>query len=220
MASFISKIFKLLYENECALCKKASGGNLVCIECELDFIERKQNYSKYFETITIYSWAYYKGKIRDGIIELKKGKKELAKYFSIKLGNFWERIQNKILRNEYIVIPVPSHKNRIKERGYCQSTLLSKEFAKILQLNFSCNFVSRIKDTKHMNSLQNVNERYLNIKDAFEIIGPKPYEKNLLIIDDILTSGSTICELARTIHGVYPDLHLVGLTIASGDTYS
>lgn len=220
MKSFLDKLLRLLYENECLICKDTSKSNLVCENCELDFKQRKQNPCKYFENLAVYSWLYYEGKARDGIIKLKNGEKKLALYFSNKLVVFWKRILSKTQKSEYIIIPVPSHKNRIKERGYCQSTLIGKEFAKTLQLNFSPNFVSRIKDTKHMNNLKNVNERYLNIKNSFKITGTKPSEKNLLIIDDILTSGNTICELARTIHSIYPDLNITGLTIASGDTYS
>lgn len=220
MNNLIKKLFVLLYDNQCLICKEVFEGHFVCKNCEMDFKERKTNHSKYFGALSVYSWAYYEGKLRDGIIKLKNGEKKLVNYFCSKLVDFWGEIKKEILNNEHLVIPTPSHKNRIKERGYCQSSLICKEFAKILKLNFSSKFISRIKDTKHMNSLQNVNDRFLNIKDAFKVIGPKPRENNLIIIDDILTSGSTICELARTIHCVYPELNIVGLTIASGDTYT
>ena len=71
-----------------------------------------------------------------------------------------------------------------------------------------------------MNSLTSLNERVKNIKDAFKIISEEPIEKDILIIDDILTSGSTLRELARTIKEKYPKKNLIGLTVSAGDTYS
>ena len=69
-----------------------------------------------------------------------------------------------------------------------------------------------------MNKL-NSNERAANINGAFKIINSLDGEKNIILLDDILTTGSTMCEIAKTIHKDYPNINLVGLTIAAGDTW-
>ena len=220
MQKLFSKLIDLIYDNPCLICKKYSKQSIVCKSCENSFTPREQNYTKYFQEVTVFSWGLYEGNLREGIIRLKAGKKGLAAYFSKKLLVLWKKIPSNFKNENCLVIPVPSHKKRIMVRGYCQSSLMGKEFAKNLGFGFTNNFVIRKKETQYMNSLANINERIENIKNAFEVAGILEEQKNTVIIDDILTSGSTICELARTIHQKYPNVTLTGLTIASGDTYN
>ena len=220
MLKQLRQIVNLLYENSCLICNTSSKDLLICPTCEEGFIKREENYTKFLQGITVFSWGMYEGKLRQGILELKGGKKKLANYFSKKLLNFWNKKLQQIKHTKYLVISVPSHKKRIKERGYCQSSLIANYFAKSLGLPYSSGFVIRIKETLHMNNLPDINARAENIKDAFQVMSKAPTKKNILIIDDILTSGSTMCELAKTIHSKHPDLNLIGLTVASGDTYN
>ncbi len=217
---FLNDFFNLIYENFCLVCNTPCEKLTICSVCESDFIERKQNCTKSFNEITVYSWGLYSGKLRDGIIELKNGKKKLAGYFSYRLVKFWNELPDEIKKKDYLVIPVPSHKKRIKERGYCQSSLIANEFAKSTGYHFSKDCVIRTKETLYMNSLNNINERVSNIKNAFKITKKLNQNKNILIIDDILTSGSTLCELSKTILKDFPNTNLIGLTVSSGDTYS
>ncbi|GEM_PF-958310 len=219
----MKNIFKycidLIYENSCLICKQSSSKDLVCLECENSFIKRETSYNKDFDDLTVYSWGMYEGKLRDGIIQLKSGKKQLAKYFSKKLIAFWKKVEHNIDLNNCIVIPVPSHKRRIKERGYCQTSLIAFDFASELGINYSGKLITRHKETSFMNKLESINDRRKNIQDAF-LLNDLPLDKeNIILIDDILTSGSTICGLGKTIKQKYPDIKLLGLTIASGDKY-
>ena len=220
MQSILEKFFNLIYENACLVCSKPAKDLFICTSCEKEFVERKEKPTKNFDEITIYSWGLYDGKLRQGIIALKTDKKKLASYFAKKLIEFWNDLPKEIKNENYLVIPTPSHKKRIKERGYCQTELIAKEFANNLGLHFSNKLVIRSKETLYMNSLTSLNERVKNIKNAFEIISEEPIEKDILIIDDILTSGSTLRELARTIKEKYPKKNLIGLTVSAGDTYS
>ena len=219
MKSFFVNLLDLLYENSCLICNSYSGSHIVCNACEKSFVVRTDNHIKYFQEIVVYSWGLYDGKLRQGIINLKNGKKKLANYFSKILTGFWNTLPDVCKNKNYQVINTPSHKKRIKERGYCQSSLIGMSFAENLGFNFNPYLVVRKKETLYMNSLVNVRERQRNIKDAFEVVSSLSNDKkDILIIDDILTSGSTMCELAKTIKRKYLDVNLVGLTIASGDT--
>lgn len=221
----MKKIFSLLvsnlFENRCLICSQSSGNQYACSNCVLDFKERKENYTKNFKNIIVYSWGYYESKLRTGILSLKNGRKKLAPLFADILVNFWQNLKlNK--NSNTIVIPVPSHPKRIKERGFCQSSLIASIFAKSLSLEYQNNFVERIKNTKHMNNLTNIQERKENIKNAFKINHAQPDMSNttqILIIDDILTSGSTLCEIAKVIVYSYPCINVEGLTVASGDSW-
>ncbi len=218
MLRIVSDFVDLIFENSCLICSEMCGKNFVCKKCESKFILRNENNNvKQFEKTTIYSWGMYDGKLRDGIIALKAGKKKLADYFAGKLTDFWNSLE--IKNKDYIVHPVPSHKKRIKERGYCQTTLISSKFTQMTGLNFMWDFILRKKQTKFMNGLNNLSERKENIKNAFEVIKPIDF-KNILLIDDILTSGSTLCEVAKTIHERFPEANILGLTVAAGDRYN
>ena len=220
MLKVFAQVLDLIFENSCMICNQSSEKDLICKACEISFKVRSENSSvKSFEEITVYSWGLYDSRLRDGIIALKAGKKKLANCFAEKLICFWKTVPEKVRDKNYLVIPIPSHKQRIKERGYCQTTLITSNFTKALGLNFSSNLIIRIKQTKHMNSLSDINERKENIKNAFELTNPADI-KDILIIDDILTSGSTLCEVAKIIHKNNPGANIVGLTVAAGDRYS
>ncbi len=220
MLKTLTKFIDLIFENSCVICNESSGQDFVCRSCENAFVIRNENNNfKSFDEIIVYSWSLYDGRLRDGIIALKAGKKKLANYFGNKLIDFWETLSKDIKNKNYLVMPIPSHKQRIKERGYCQTTLIAKDFAQTTGLNFTDNLIIKNKQTKYMNSLHDINERRENIKDAFEIINPI-YAKDILVIDDILTSGSTLCEFAKTIHRNNPDINIVGITVAAGDRYN
>ena len=219
MKNVLKEFLDLIYENSCLICKQSSSKDLVCHQCENSFIQRELNYNKTFNDLTIYSWGLYEGKLRDGIIQLKSGKKKLAKYFALKLADFWSKVKKNSDLNNYVVIPIPSHKKRIRERGYCQTSLIASNFAGELKINYLDKFITRNKETSFMNKLDSINDRKKNIENAFKLTDLKPESKNIILIDDILTSGSTMCELGKTIKQKYPHIELIGLTVASGDKY-
>lgn len=92
-----------------------------------------------------------------------------------------------------LITSVPIHKNKLKKRGYNQSDLLAKGLSHTLNIPYK-SLIKRIKDTKAQSSLA-PKERYNNLKEAFEIDNKEKTKftnKNILIVDDIYTTGSTI----------------------------
>lgn len=216
MINIFKKLINLLYENSCVLCKNNCKDLIFCSECENKLEKRKELYKKTFDEISVYSWGFYDGNLRDSIISLKNGKKKSAKFFGLKLSSFWKTLN--LDSNDYLVIPVPSHKKRNKERGYCQTELIAKEFSSNLNFRFSNNHLIREKETLFMNKL-NLNERIENIKSAFKLVNSFDEEKNIILVDDILTTGSTLCEIAKIIHSKKSNINIIGLTIAAGDIW-
>lgn len=97
------------------------------------------------------------------------------------------------------VIPIPLHKTRLREREYNQSEILAnffaKEFSKPLN-NFS---LIRDKPTKKQTELE-IEKRFNNIKESFKVVDAKPIiNKNILLVDDVLTTGATASEAALTL---------------------
>ena len=93
------------------------------------------------------------------------------------------------------LLPVPLHKSRMRQRGFNQSIELSRVIAKKLNISIECDEVSRIRSTSAQTGL-NATQRRKNIKGAFKVV-QKISAKRVLIIDDVMTTGSTVNELAR-----------------------
>ena len=98
-----------------------------------------------------------------------------------------------------IIVPVPLFPSRLRERGYNQSELLAELIALRYHIDLSLANLVRIRNTEHQTSLTE-KERWTNIKGAFKIIDSSEFSgKNILIIDDLLTTGATVSETATTL---------------------
>jgi len=103
------------------------------------------------------------------------------------------------MKNIDIIIPVPLHHLKKSERGYNQSFYIAKGVNRKLNLVLDKRSVKRIKYTETQTSM-NIREREKNISGAFKVTGiDNIIGKNILIIDDVITSGNTISELGKTL---------------------
>ena len=95
-----------------------------------------------------------------------------------------------------LIIPVPLHKKRLRERGYNQSELLAKEFSKLSNIPYKL----ALKKTIHTKNLAKLKrqERASIIKNSFEVVEDTDLKnKSVLLIDDVLTTTATADECAR-----------------------
>lgn len=100
-----------------------------------------------------------------------------------------------------LVIPVPLHANRKKERGFNQSELLAETIAEGLRLPLDTTAVFREKDTLASSALEGGRTaREENMKDAFKMRDPqKVKDKTVLVVDDVLTTGTTANQMTQTL---------------------
>ncbi len=94
------------------------------------------------------------------------------------------------------LIPVPMHPRRLKQRGFNQAVVLAKFLAKKLNLTYDLSSCQKIINTAPQVSLDS-EQRKKNLRNAFRVT-PLPYQ-HVVLIDDLLTTGSTANELARAI---------------------
>lgn len=101
--------------------------------------------------------------------------------------------------NGLIIAPIPLHKKRLAWRGFNQSEILAREISKNLSLELFLG-LKRSKNTKPQIETSDHKERQDNIKDAFICENPNKIKKRVIIlIDDMITTGSTIEECAKTL---------------------
>jgi ComF family protein len=94
-----------------------------------------------------------------------------------------------------VLIPIPLHLKRLQKRGYNQSLELAKSISQISKIPFAYQACQRIKNTPPQVSLSK-NERLTNLKEAFKVTQLKPHWRHIAIIDDVITTGTTVKELA------------------------
>lgn len=112
-----------------------------------------------------------------------------------------------------VIIPVPLHPLRIRERGYNQSSLMAGELGKLTGIPTIEGYLVRTVNTPPQVRTSNRDERVKNVQEAFTCTGTELTGKSVIIFDDVCTTGSTLnaCAAAlkdNLVKGVY------GLTLA------
>lgn len=115
-----------------------------------------------------------------------------------------ELLGDKILtRREFkidLILPVPLHSLKQAERGYNQSDFIAKGLNKKLKSKFDKTLLKRIRFTPSQTNFDSL-ERKENVREAFEIRNVKLIKgKNVCIVDDVITTGSTIKECAKILN--------------------
>lgn len=134
-----------------------------------------------------------------------------AKYFVWLLHNKvnWAKLQP-----PEIVAPVPLSAERLAKRGFNQTELLFRPWCKAQQIQWA-DVLARNRDTLPQWKLSSV-ERRQNIKGAFVVIKPElVIGRTVLLVDDILTTGFTMSECAKTLKAAGAK-EVWGLALASG----
>jgi ComF family protein len=95
------------------------------------------------------------------------------------------------------LVPVPLHKNRLRQRGYNQSLLLAREISKRYRVPMGERILTRIRDSIPQVQLVGA-KRERNVKGVFaregDVVGMK-----ILLVDDVFTTGATVNECARVL---------------------
>ena len=98
-----------------------------------------------------------------------------------------------------IIISVPVHIWKLQERGYNQSELAAKEIAKFYLVPISINNLIKIKQTENQ-SKPNRKDRLSNLAGSFKVINDQEIlGKKVLLIDDVITTGSTANECSKVL---------------------
>ena len=98
----------------------------------------------------------------------------------------------------YLIIPIPLHKDRERQRGFNQAELIGKIIGEILNLPAEKNILARHKKTESQAKMKNWEKRSENLADAFSLRSSEAIKnKNIILVDDVHTSGATISEAAK-----------------------
>lgn len=150
----------------------------------------------------------YRNKIsRKAIWEIKycANKKIIQKFSKLLYEFIIDEISNNISFSNFnnpLLIPIPIGKNNLKERGYNQCELIINEIKKLDTekiFEYSFDSVYKIKNTLHQSKLKNRTKRLKNLDGCFYADPKKIQGRNIIIIDDVITTGATMSEISKTL---------------------
>lgn len=216
--NFLESVLKYLFPPICGMCGQI--GVYLCPKCKRQieysnlFLNQNKDYTNNYERYFDYHYYLfsYTGLIREKIIQYKfYNQPYLADMFS----EFFVKNEKLcgFLKNYDIIVPVPISRQRVAMRGYNQSELIVGKMSKSQGIKSEKNVLVKIKENKTQ-SLLDKTQRIENVKNVYKIQnGQKIKEKNILLFDDIYTTGSTANECAKVLK--YAGASSVGiLTIA------
>lgn len=164
----------------CAICGKAAGDG-ICSKCQ---VRAPLN-----GVVSLFSYA--EPVVQDLVQQAKYGG-----HFDA-LSFFAETFRRTYLRrlphHDWTVAPIPIHQKRLAKRGFNQSQVLAQGlFAGREEV---VNLLKRKKDTAAQVKLTKT-KRLTNVRGCFAYIGPKEVPENILLVDDVITTGATLGEAA------------------------
>ncbi len=203
MYLFIQKILNILFPVFCVGCR--TKNTPLCEKCILSIPPPEQNKLR-TEIISIFS---YKNDItRKAIAFLKyKNNKEVGKILALSLYDIVleELTEQNIFSNfsNPILIPIPLSKKRLKERGFNQSEVIAREMSFIdkgSSFTLATNVLYKTKNTPSQVSIKDKKKRLQNLHGCFSVKTPnKIKDANIILIDDVATTGATIEEARKTL---------------------
>ena len=130
-----------------------------------------------------------------------------------------------LFANADVIMPVPLHPRRHRQRGYNQAEVIARRVGNIRKVFDSSGSETdmrivfptvRVRATETQTHLHSRAQRMENLKDAFVLVDPDAIRaKNVLVVDDVLTTGATLVSLARTLRPAKPaSLSAIVLAVA------
>lgn len=208
MISVLRKaLFSLLFPRTCPTCGAYVGEQAlpgqICDECLLNLPRTEQDMLRQNSTESVLAdvkkfergaaFLFYEkdNPIQTLIHKMKYADQPLIGYrlgrqaaLEFQYSDFFEGID--------VIIPMPLHKKRLRERGYNQSEYIAQGISEITGIPVDNTHVTRIKDTPQQ-ALQSGEERKHNVADAFATNRPEQMRhKHILVVDDLITTGETM----------------------------
>lgn len=203
--TYLYDFFSLFYPRLCYACQKAllKEETLICSFCEYQlpqtffYKERDNAMSRIFwgrveiETATALLYFQKGSMVQRLVHQFKyKGRQEVGRYLGKLLGiqlhghPLWEPVT--------MIIPVPLHEKRQQERGFNQSEVFGQGLARALKKPLVVDNLVRVAKTTTQTRKTRF-KRWENVETVFQVNDPEAFRsQNILLIDDVITTGSTL----------------------------
>ncbi|PZV16891.1 MAG: ComF family protein [Pseudanabaena sp.] len=196
-----------LWQANCPLCNRPTD-LILCKDCDRqidaykspDFLQKDYPIKP---EIPLYSWGIYDGALKRAIAACKyDNHPEIMETIAAKIADTWKRSANTNYPNfkKIPVIPIPLHDKKLKSRGFNQAEVLARRFCDLTTMPCKPQLLQRVKDTKAQMQTKSIQEREENLSRAFTVpSSQKSHHRNVILFDDIYTTGATIREAISTL---------------------
>ena len=192
--------FDILFPPRCVFCRKflRSSSQMICEDCmrTLPFTSNGGEKDGEFFSVCV-SPLYYEGDVRESLHRFKfKGATGYSKAYGKLLADC---IRANLAGRYDLISWVPLSRNRLKERGYDQSMLLALSTALELD-DVAVSTLEKTLEAEKQSLMGSAEKRRANISGAYSVADAELIDgKRILLIDDIVTTGSTLSECAKTL---------------------
>ena len=210
---WVNHLIDIIYPKTCEACGNPllGGEKLICTQCLInlpltnvhlkpdELIERRFRGKIPVAHTLAYLKFSKKGIVQRLLHQLKyKNKPELGVF----LGEMYGRDLKAagFDKNIDLIIGVPLHIQKERQRGYNQANCIAEGLSKALEVPYDTTIARKVVNTDTQTKKSRF-ERFMNVKDAFEITDKEKIKnKRIAIVDDVLTTGSTIESLAHILN--------------------
>lgn len=226
----VNGLLDLIYPPRCLLCSASLEAGALCEVCLREFVPahgpfcdccgdireagyvfcRKCQEGKSLAFAWSQAMGQYSGTLRHAIHRFKyEGKVALAEPLGRALAYSLDKPLTPLLMSPSgqpltfdAVVPVPLHPSRLRQRGFNQAERLARVVARERGWTLDAQGVRRVRRTKSQVTVGDEASRRANVQGAFACRSLRRYAgQNVLIVDDVLTTGSTMSEVAHVVRG-------------------
>ncbi|MDQ5983988.1 MAG: hypothetical protein RUMPE_01017 [Eubacteriales bacterium SKADARSKE-1] len=198
----IKRILSFIFPTRCQYCKKVIPfGTLICNEC-LEKVKPQKHITNIMmesgKELTVVSPFIYEQEVKRAICDFKfNGKVEFSGHLAKSMA--WVANDGYNLKDFDFVTAVPLSTKSKKVRGYNQAEILARSVAKDFSMQY-IETLNKVKENKKQHTLSK-KERQENVKGAYTGLEAKTVSgKQILLCDDIVTTGSTLSECAKVLY--------------------
>lgn len=219
-------VMHLIYPCTCIICETELSRSepIVCSKCETNIhYTHFENYTEptsldqlFWGRVSLnatYALVYYKktNSSQDLLKALKyQRRSEVGTVFGRKIGAQLLTIDK--FSTVDALIPVPIHPKKLAIRGYNQSEMLANGISEIMNVKVEREFIIRNEHSKSQTTLGRFN-RWDNVDGKFSIVQSTPL-KHIALVDDVITTGSTLESIIRSIQEKFPDIQISVISLA------
>lgn len=220
LKQYLQGFFSIIYPRTCAACGNVLyyNENVLCFKCYIELPRTGFHSDPDNEVARLFwgripfknatSFIYFdkESRYKNIIHELKyQGQQQVG----FEMGRFFGlELRETSFATADLIIPVPLHYSKYRQRGYNQSALIATGISEVLKIPVRTDLVSRLTNTRSQTHKSRF-ERWINVQDKFSIQQASAcINKYILLVDDVITTGATMEACANAL------LSVTGVTLS------